>query len=319
MRLIFVPQYPTKLRYPEWWITKFPEQFQKYFDEVIVLGSSILKEFEDEHRDKEMFSSIDNSILFECEQIKEYLNLKKKEDDILFLADLSFAGIFSNVLYHYPVKKMYAFCHATSLNYLDYFQNVRLSKWLTEAGHARMFEKVFIGSKYHEEKLRNTGYFKNTVVTYLPKPPFLNMFELLQRETKIHNIVSASRPTSQKVDLEIENSIEEIFGKIERTEANNWFSYYRTLAQSKVLICTSKEETFGYQIVDAILSGCIPICPNKLSYPELLSTDYLYNNYNDLVKTLMNIFKNGKEVPILLCDKEMDNFYENICGIMKGK
>jgi hypothetical protein len=39
MRLIFVPQFPTKLRYQNWWITEFPHQFKNYFDEVITLGA----------------------------------------------------------------------------------------------------------------------------------------------------------------------------------------------------------------------------------------------------------------------------------------
>ena len=44
MRLILALQYPTKMRYSEWWFTEFPKQFRKYFDEVIVLGENYIEE-----------------------------------------------------------------------------------------------------------------------------------------------------------------------------------------------------------------------------------------------------------------------------------
>jgi len=43
-RLIIVPQYPTKLRYQEWWWNELPKEMFNYFDDIIVLGNSIEKD-----------------------------------------------------------------------------------------------------------------------------------------------------------------------------------------------------------------------------------------------------------------------------------
>jgi hypothetical protein len=320
MRLIFVPQFPVELRYQNWWITEFPHQFKNYFDEVITLGSMISYDFEKkQERDNAMFSPIDQSILFECEQVKEYLSLTKKEDDVLFLADLSFPGLFTNVLFHYPVKRMYAFCHATSMNTLDYFEKCRKSKYLVEAGHADLFKKVFVGSKYHEKKLQHTGHFKNTEVVYLPPPPF-TFFDSFKNVHKSLSIVSASRPTPQKVNSSLEKEVETKFGKIIRkNDYQAFIQYYSFLSTAKILLSTANEETFGYQIVDAIMSNCIPIAPNRFSYPELLPKQYLYNDEIELFEIIENALNGNLEVPKLLCQNGVDNFYENICGIMKGE
>lgn len=55
MRLIFVPQYPGKLRYQEWFFTKFPDEFSKRGFEVVTLGESFLS---GKKASPEMFSPI---------------------------------------------------------------------------------------------------------------------------------------------------------------------------------------------------------------------------------------------------------------------
>ena len=102
--------------------------------------------------------------------------------------------------------------------------------------------------------------------------------------------MSASRPNSQKVDLELEAIVEEKFCKIHRPISQTWEEYYTNLASSKILILSAVEDTFGYQIIDAILNGCIPIARNSLAYPEILSREYLYKDENELIA------ENGKRL-----------------------
>lgn len=309
MRLIFVPQYPTPMRYQEWWFSEFPKQFKKYFDEVIVLGSDYIKKVEICRSEIKMFSPIHQVIEFENQQINEFLNLKLKEDDILFLADLSFPGLFSNVLYHKKIKA-FAFVHGTSKNNFDYFSNNRQSKWNVESGHSKLFEKIFVGSQYHKDKLG----WNNIIITRLPFPVTINKKD----DLKVNNIISVSRPSIQKCNLEIEKYVIKKFGKIKRKTVYNWNDYCSLLSSSKILLSTAKEETFGYQIIDALMCGCIPLAPNKLSYPEILPSSNLYNNINELLDKIFYILNRKVEIPEILCKKEMDNFYETISNIMKG-
>ena len=310
-RIIFVPQYPTKMRYQEWWFWKFPEELRKAGFYVLTLGEDYALQLEAETGDLEMFSPIDKAIDFETAQINEYMNLELQEDDILFLADISFPGFFTGALYHKKPKRCFAFCHATSKNNLDYFSSVHYSKFPVEEAHALMFKSVFIGSFYHDMKI----HWPSAVVTRLPFPP-LKFF----RGKKTFDVVSASRPTPQKVDTELESLVEKKFDtKIVRTEHTNWLDYYSFLSKSKVLLITSKEETFGYQVIDAVLNGCVPIAPNKFSYPELLPREYLYNDEGELLHLVDEALEGWLKTPKILCEGEMEDFYKNIIKIIKGE
>ena len=305
MRIIFVPQYPTPNRYQEWWWWKFPEEFRKAGFEVEVLGERYAKLMEIDRGKSENFSPIRMAINFELEQIHQYSKMTFRSDDILFLADLSFPGFFANALYHDHPKKMYAFCHATSANKFDYFEAVRHSKFPVETAHASMFDKIFVGSNYHDKKLQ----WPNTVVTSLPGPTHLKQFKNL---TKPIQIISASRPGKQKVDEELEAAVEEKFGPITRKETETSEEYYRFLGQAQVLLITSFEDTFGYQIVDAINNNCIPIARNSLSYPELLPREYLYNNKEELFGLLDRALWGLLPLPKLICKKKINDFYKRI-------
>jgi len=316
MRIIFVPQFPSKLRYQEWWYKEFPKQFKEHGFEVLILGEKYLDVIQHRRSTLDMFSPINQAIEFETEQIREYMMLDIRNDDILFLADISFPGFFANVLYHKQCPKQYAFCHATSLNYKDYFEGVRLSKFPVERATATMFDKVFVGSHYHKEKLCWT----NTMVTYLPFQPYEGKIEPFV--PKKHKFMSASRPNPQKVDSNLEKRIEDLCGEIFRPTSNTWEEYFAHLRSSKFLLITAIEDTFGYQIVDAVTNGCIPIARNSLSYPELLPRKYLYDNFDDFVSRIDCIEigeeEEPAEIPRLLCEKQMRDFYDVICEEMKS-
>jgi len=308
-RLILVMQFPIKLRYQEFWWEEFPKEFLKYYDEVIVLGNQLVHFFMGDHmvEDKSMFSSIKISTLLEIEQIREYLELDLKDSDTLFSCDLSFPGFFSNVLYHKKPKKIFSFCHATSLNAYDYFWKVRKSKWLVETGNSKLFNKIFVGSNYHKQKLG----WSNVIVTGVPKPPFQTL-----KEEKIYDIISVSRPSIQKVNKKFEKKIERDFGKIIRKECGSWKEYYKFLSSGKVILFTGKEDTFGYSILEAAMNNSIPIAPNKFAYPELLGREFLYNDLDEAIAAIWNGIHFSDQLPEIQCMDLVNNFYENIAKEM---
>lgn len=301
-RIILVPQLPIKMRYQEWWYTDLKIQFQKYFD-VILLGENYIHSYPiSSFKD---FSIFDKAIEFEQCQISEFLKLKIYNDDILFLSDISFPGLFTSVLYHKSVKNCFAFCHATSRNNYDYFCQYRNSKWLVEKGYSKLFKKVFVATEYHKNKLG----WKNIEVIGVPKPSFNTPVNY----NKIHNTISVSRDNIQKRNKTIENLINE-FESIKRiSEYDNWIDYYQFIADSKILLITSKEETFGYSVLDAVMNNCIPLAPNNFSFPELLPKDYLYNSTNELISLIKKyLIPENFKIPKLLNQNLIDNFYENL-------
>jgi hypothetical protein len=251
-----------------------------------------------------MFSPVNQAIEFETSQINEYLSLDVADDDILLLLDLSFPGLFPSVLYHKRPRHCFAYVHATSLNFGDYFEKDRASKYYVEYGHSKLFTRIFVGSQYHRQKLE----WENIEVIGLPLPPFKT------RETreKIYNVVSVARPCEQKVTRAIEDKVEKEFGQIERKRCDSWDAYYRFLGQSKILLISSREDTFNYSILDAVLNGCIPIAPNKLCFPELLPKHYLYDTTDDLKKIVQSCLNREYQVPTLLNMPAITSFYDTL-------
>lgn len=319
MRIIFVPQFPTNMRYQEWWFSEFPKQFKKRGFEVLTLGEKHVDIIKRVSYDPSLFSPVTQAISFETKQIEEYMALDIKSTDILFVSDISFPGLFCNILFHKRCPSMYAFCHATSINYLDYFAGVAQYKFPIESEHASMFNKVFIGSKYHQLRLQ----WPNTMVTYLPFPSITT--QLINIEKTI-DIMSASRPSPQKVDSKLEENLEDFFKlKIQRPQSNTWEDYHLNLHKSKILLITAFEDTFGYQIVDAVMNNCIPLARRDLAYIELLPDEYLYSNEDELFHKIDYILNANVDwvpkvgVPKLLCEEQMNKFYDVICDEMLGK
>jgi len=62
--------------------------------------------------------------------------------------------------------------------------------------------------------------------------------------------------------------------------------YARTLLQSDIVVSTAVQEFFGISVVEAAYAGCLPLLPNRLSYPELLADSRhaacLYEGRGDL-------------------------------------
>ncbi len=311
-RLIFVPQFPSQMRYQEWWYSEFPKEFEKYYDDVHVLGQgypSLVGSMK-ARSESYMFSPIREAFTIESNQIHEFYDMKLYDDDTLFLSDLSFPGFFSNVLHHKRTKKMFAFCHATSLNNYDYFQPVRDSKWLVESGHAKLFDAIFVGSEYHKKKLG----WSNVIVTGVPKPPFDTF-----KDKKTIDILSISRPNIQKVNKKLEKIVEKNFGKIYRSETFTWASYYHLISNSKVVLFSGKEDTFGYGVLEAVMNNSVPVGPDKFSYPELLDKEYLYSDEVDAQFVIWHFLKHPEEVPKIKCMNLVNNFYENVVKTMKGE
>ncbi len=65
--------------------------------------------------------------------------------------------------------------------------------------------------------------------------------------------------------------------------------YYEILNKCHVAVSTALHEFYGVAVLEAIMCGCYPLCPNRLVYPEYLARENLYNTPSELYKRLKNI------------------------------
>ena len=93
--------------------------------------------------------------------------------------------------------------------------------------------------------------------------------------------------------------------------------YYKYISESKVMIISAREETYGYQVIDAVLNNCVPIASNKFSYRDILPREYLYNNEEELYTLISKVLEGKLSVPQLLNQKFVAAFWDRMVNYMK--
>ncbi len=57
--------------------------------------------------------------------------------------------------------------------------------------------------------------------------------------------------------------------------------YRKWLSSADVVLSTALHEFQGLAVLEAIAAGCLPVLPNRLSYPEMVSAGFLYDVSSD--------------------------------------
>lgn len=83
--------------------------------------------------------------------------------------------------------------------------------------------------------------------------------------------------------------------------------YAALLSQGDVVVSSSLHEFFGISILEAVRAGCTPLLPNRLSYPELFDSNFLYEEDN-LVEALASLVARGARLGEELGRKYTDRF-----------
>jgi hypothetical protein len=158
-----------------------------------------------------------------------------------------------------------------------------------ERSYASAFDMMFFATEQHKDKFLNNLEINNPKYhskSYVCGYPLEYIADLRNNNEKKNIVVFPHRINSDKAP--------EIFDSL-RTYVNNIFSrtdiefvktqelnmnkeeYYEYLQQCKVIFSANKHENLGIGTFEAMTAGCLPLVPNKLSYAEMYSDDFLYN------------------------------------------
>ncbi len=74
-------------------------------------------------------------------------------------------------------------------------------------------------------------------------------------------------------------------------------AYMEWLQQGAVVVSTAKQENFGISIVEAASCGCLPLVPDRLSYPEIIPKAFqdtcIYASRDELVQKLSRMLSHA--------------------------
>lgn len=71
--------------------------------------------------------------------------------------------------------------------------------------------------------------------------------------------------------------------------------HLETLSEAKVIFSTAMQEGWGYTVLKAVASGCIPLLPNRAVYPELYAPKYIYDSATEAFMKMESFLANYPE------------------------
>ena len=105
--------------------------------------------------------------------------------------------------------------------------------------------------------------------------------------------------------------------------------YLNWLSRGDFVISTAIQENFGIAVIEAMMMGCIPLLPNRLSYPEILPQEYheafLYENHTRMIEKLAAFLTRpehwkakGSELPDKMASFSWNKVIEHYDSVLKN-
>lgn len=292
-RIIYVPLEHIDGRYT----THMDRDIQEYLIRNEIDFIKIMPELRAGPLPPGMFLNAPFTSRFKSLQMAEIAKLYEQgsitNDDQFFFSDIWFPGIETIAYMNYFTgkrAKITGVVHAGSFTDTDFVRD--MERW------AKNFEdvvfdishKIFCASDFiRNDILRKRMVDPNKLkVTGLP----LDFRELDQHDIthKENIVVFNGRLCDEKQpwlfeELERQVHKQGVQAEFVKTQEQNLNKkeYYDLLSRAKVVVSYALQENFGFGVAEAAYLGCVPVLPNRLVYPELYDSRYLYTHFGDSV------------------------------------
>jgi glycosyltransferase involved in cell wall biosynthesis len=212
--------------------------------------------------------------------------------DTFLFHDLWFPGLEMLAYMRNALKldfKIAGCLHAGTYDPTDYTSLVGMSSWgrPLETSWFNFVDHIFVATNYHKELiLQNRPVNPRKIyVTGFPIKPILR-----KQQHKKNIVVFPHRLTSDKHP--------ELFDKLKLHFADkypNWYfvktqeirrtkeEYYDLLNNCKIAVSFATHENWGICMQEAVMLGCTPIVPNRLSYLEMYPYSLRFRDFEEAV------------------------------------
>ena len=226
-----------------------------------------------------------------------------QDNDVLFFHDLWFPGIeaLAYIRHASGVNFKIAGClHAGLWDFFDFLNQKGMGQWglSFERSMLSLTDMIFVATEFHrrlivnchnwqvtrlDSKIHTTGF--PIYADHMPTPEPL--------ENRQHNLVVFPHRLAKEKGYEEfkilarEPALKECEFVCTAEVCKTKAEYYNILAKAGVAVSIARQETWGIAMQEALFSGCFPIMPNRLAYPELYPADMLYNSQAECIEKIL--------------------------------
>jgi glycosyltransferase involved in cell wall biosynthesis len=314
--IYFFPIEPLEERYSLQWLGWFLKAFQKSGKPFKVIGDLSRRKITIGE-----FLDVYDTIRYKARQIAEFLYCYRGEECTIFLMDGWFSGI-EGLFYvrdNAKVKiKIKCILHAGTWDPNDFISQNGCGVWAKNIEYSwlKQYDEIFVATNYHKTLIEN--YFNDKFnITIVDFPVVDPDFECNKKENIVvfpHRLAKEKQP--------------EVFDEVARLYKNRYPNdnvvfiktkdvcktkdeYYKLLAKAKVSFSSALQETFGIAMLESVKFGCIPVAPNRLSYPETLANFPLYNTLDEAIELIWNGIHNYQK-PYTRFNSDVSHIVEKV-------
>jgi len=302
MKLYIITLEPIEKRYTKQWHTYWKKEFGKYFNTVNIDGTIITDKI-----DKGRFLDINKTNIWKSEQVIKLAELFKKgkikSGDKFIFMDAWHPGVI-NLKYMADLQdikiKIYGYWHAGSYDKWDFLSQADMGYWAHyfERSLFTIFDRSFVATQYHKQIIIDN--FGKSVGRYVKVVHFPMRWDweikkrIGTKKFKKENIVVFPHRLDREKQPSRFDRLEEMFKTtdikfiktMEVTKDKK--EYYELLAKAKIVFSANLQETFGIGTVEAMCLGCVPILPDRLTYPEMYKGEFLYKDLTNAALLIGN-------------------------------
>ena len=307
--IVLFPIEPLDERYSTQWLTWFETEFKrKNINWITINPDPLTNKIENG-----AFLDICGTNYYKASQLMQFIKLMRYKKigngDIVFLHDIWFPGLESLAYIRDALNldiKIVGCLHAGTYDSTDFIAQKGMGVWGKDLENSwfKLVDKVFVGSEYHKKLILRKRKIDEKKLIKTGFPIYWNR----STTTKKENIVLfPNRLSSDKQPY--------LFNKLAKEFKTSGWSfiktqelrltkgkYYDLLEKSKIVVSFSKHENFGIAMREGLFSGCIPVVPNTLCYPEFFNVIFRYCTYKECVHRIADIMNNFEKYETIRMD-----------------
>ena len=287
---------PLETRYTGEWYPQFEKtlkDFHKSVDYEFIHGERIQMDLK-----SKFFLDPLGTNIWKCTQMAEILKRFDGVDDgdVILTWDFWHPGL-ECLAYarSFLGKKFFiaGIAHAGTYDPWDLTYQIGMGQYgkFFEEGWFKILDAVFVATNFHKDLILKTRLIEPEKIWITGLPVDLkNVGRFAKKwKDKKDQIVFTGRKSKEKgyeQVLYLKNT-ERLPIVIALDLGLSKAEYHKLLGESKVVFAPSKQETFGYGIVEGIANGCIPVVPDALSFQDYVLSRYRYPELTDIINWLL--------------------------------